>query len=89
MKEIMIKLFKQYNFVKTWEENNRMFFVNADKSVVSYFILNFIDCTNILDDEKLIRAELGKLEKDYVDAENDKEGIKYSVINSFDNAHVR
>ena len=63
MKEIMIKLFKQYNFVKTWEENNRMFFVNADKSVVSYFILNFIDCTNILDEEELIRAELGKLEK--------------------------
>lgn len=85
MKEIMIKLFKQYNFVKTWKENNRMFFVNADKSVVSYFILNFIDCTNILDEEELIRAELGKLEKDYVDAENDKEGIKYSVINSFEN----
>lgn len=85
MNEIMNKLFEQYNFVKTWEEDNRMFFVNSDKSVVSYFILNFIDCTNVLDEEELIRAELGRLEEEYVDGENDNKGIKYSVINSFEN----
>ena len=28
MNEIMNKLFEQYNFVKTWEEDNRMFYVN-------------------------------------------------------------
>lgn len=87
MNEIMNKLFKQYNFVKTWEEDNRMFFVNADKNVVSYFILNFIDCTNILDQEELIRAELDSLEKEYVDGESEKKGIKYSIINSFENLH--
>ena len=81
----MIKLFEQYNFIKIWEENNRMFFVNADKNVVSYFILNFIDCSNISGDEKLIRKELCKLEEEYVDGENDKKGIKYSIINSFEN----
>lgn len=85
MNEIMNKLFEQYNFVKTWEEDNRIFFVNSDKSVVSYFILNFIDCTNVLDEEELIRAELGRLEEEYVDGENDNKGIKYSVINSFVN----
>lgn len=85
MNEIMNKLFEQYNFVKTWEEDNRMFFVNSDKSVVSYFILNFIDCTNVLDEEELIRAELERLEEEYVDGENDNKGIKYSVINSFEN----
>lgn len=85
MNEIMNKLFEQYNFVKTWEEDNRIFFVNSDKSVVSYFILNFIDCTNVLDEEELIRAELGRLEEEYVDGENDNKGIKYSVINSFEN----
>lgn len=87
MNEIMIKLFEQYNFVKTWEEDNRMFFVNTDKNVVSYFILNFIDCTNISDEEELIRAELDRLEEEYVDGENDKKGIKYSIINSFENMH--
>ncbi|NLC92867.1 MAG: hypothetical protein GX677_05300, partial [Treponema sp.] len=66
MNEIMNKLFEQYNFIKTWEENNRMFFVNADKSVVSYFILNFIDCSNISDDEADIKEELSKLEEEYV-----------------------
>jgi DNA-binding protein Fis len=85
MKEIIIRLFEQYNFVKTWEEKGRMFFANSDKSVVSYFILNFIDCTNIVDDEESIRAELGRLEEEYVDGENDKKGIKYSIIKSFEN----
>lgn len=85
MNEIMIKLFEQYNFVKIWEEDKRMFFVNTDKSVVSYFLLNFIDCTDIPDDEDLIREELGKLEKDYIEIENDKMGIKYSVIDAFEN----
>lgn len=84
MNDIMIKLFEQYKFIKTWEENNKMFFVNADKSIVSYFILNFIDCTNIADDEAIIRKELSKLEEEYVDGENDKKGIKYSVISSFE-----
>ena len=85
MNEIMNKLFEQYNFIKTWEENNRMFYVNADKSVVSYFILNFMDCSNISDDEADIRKELSKLEEEYINGENYKKGIKYSIIKSFEN----
>lgn len=83
MNEIINKLFEQYNFAKTWEEDNRMFYVNTDKNIVSYFILNFIDCSNILDKEESIREELGKLEKEYINAESDKKGIKYSIIKSF------
>ena len=83
MDEIMNKLFEQYNFVKTWEKDNKMFYVNTDKNIVSYFILNFIDCTDIFDNEELVRIELDKLEEEYVDIENDKKGIKSSIINSF------
>ena len=85
MKDIMIKLFEEYNFIKTWEENNKMFFVNVDKNIVSYFILDFIDCTHISDDEELIKKELSKLEEEYVDSGNEKKGIKYSIISSFEN----
>ena len=85
MNEIMIKIFEQYNFVKLWEENGKMFFSNADKNIVSYFILNFIDCTRVLDEEKIIREELCKLEEDYVDVENERSGIRYSIMESFDN----
>ena len=85
MKDIMIKLFGEYNFIKTWEENNKMFFANADKNIVSYFILNFIDCTHISDDEEVIKKELSKLEEEYVDSGNEKMGIKYSIISSFEN----
>lgn len=87
MNEIMIKLFEQYNFIKIWEKNNRMFFANADKKIVSYFILNFIDCSNILDDENYMREELSKLEKEYIEGENERKGIKYSIIDSFENTH--
>jgi len=87
MNKIMNQLFEQYNFVKTWEEDNRMFFVNSDKNVVSYFILNFVDCTNISDEEELIRAELDRLEEEYINGESDKKGIKYSIINSFKNMY--
>ena len=72
MNEIINKLFEQYNFAKTWEEDNRMFYVNTDKNIVSYFILNFIDCSNILDKEESIREKLGKLDKEYINAESDK-----------------
>lgn len=85
MKDVMIKLFGEYNFIKTWEENNKMFFINTDKKIVSYFILNFINCTNISDDEELIRKELSKLEEEYVDGRDENKGIKYSIINSFEN----
>lgn len=84
MNEIMINLFKEYNFVKTWEDNNRMFFTNTNKNVVSYFILNFIDCSNISDDENYLREELSKLEKEYIDGNKERRGIKYSIIDSFE-----
>lgn len=85
MKEIMINLFKEYNFVKIWEDNNKMFFTHNDKNVVSYFILNFIDCSNICEDENYLREGLSKLEQEYIDGDNERGGIKYSIIDSFEN----
>lgn len=84
MNEIIINIFKEYNFIKTWEDKNRMFFTNTNKNVVSYFILNFIDCSNISDDENNLREELSKLEKQYIDGSNERGGIKYSIIDSFE-----
>lgn len=84
MNEIMINLFKEYNFIKLWEDNNRIFFANTNKNVVSYFILNFIDCSDISDDDNYLREELNKLEEEYIDGSNEKSGIKYSIIDSFE-----
>lgn len=84
MNEIMINLFKEYNFIKLWEDNNRIFFTNTNKNVVSYFILNFIDCSDISDDDNYLREELSKLEEEYIDSSNEKSGIKYSIIDSFE-----
>lgn len=84
MNEIMINLFKEYNFIKLWEDNNRIFFTNTNKNVVSYFILNFIDCSDISDDDNYLREELNKLEEEYIDGSNEKSGIKYSIIDSFE-----
>ena len=81
----MITLFKEYNFIKIWEDNNIMFFANANKNVVSYFILNFIDCTNTIENENYLREELSKLEREYIDGNNESKGIKYSIIDAFEN----
>lgn len=74
MNEIMINLFKEYNFIKLWEDNNRIFFTNTNKNVVSYFILNFIDCSDISDDDNYLREELSKLEEEYIDSSKKKVG---------------
>lgn len=70
----MINLFKEYNFIKLWEDNNRIFFTNTNKNVVSYFILNFIDCSDISDDDNYLREELSKLEEEYIDSSKKKVG---------------
>lgn len=88
MKSIMLKLFEQYNYIKIWENENRMFFINKDKNIVNYFILNFIDCTEISNEETLIRNELNKLEKEYIDEDNNIPGIKSSIIKSFENNEI-
>lgn len=31
MKDIMIELFGEYNFIKTWEENNKIFLLMQTK----------------------------------------------------------
>lgn len=51
---------------------------------MSYFILNFIDCSDISDDDNYLREELSKLEEEYIDSSNEKSGIKYSIIDSFE-----
>ena len=51
----MINLFKEYNFIKLWEDNNRIFFTNTNKNVVSYFILNINDSSENSDEDNNIR----------------------------------
>ena len=85
MNEIMTKIFKYYNFKKIWDQNDREFWIKDDSSIVSYFILNYIDCTLIPDDEVAIRKELEKLEDEYIDDRNKTEGIKYLVSHVFEN----
>lgn len=84
MNEIIQKIFWEYNFTKIWEQDNRVFFSNKNKNIVSYFILNFVDCTNMEDNEEVLKYELNKLEEDYI---GKQDGLKYSIANSLENKY--
>ncbi|WP_122642194.1 ABC-three component system middle component 1 [Luxibacter massiliensis] len=85
MKDIICKLFDCYQFAKKWENDDKYFFESEKDNIVSYFIVNFVDCTSIQEDEERIKEALNKLEKEYVNTEKEKSGIKYSIMNSFEN----
>ena len=75
-------IFEYYKFDMILEKDNKMVFSSSRKSIVSYFILNFIDCCNIGNDEGMLKEELWKLEKEYFN-EEEKRGFIYSIIDSF------
>ena len=60
MKIVLKRLFEEHKFIKQWEDGNLEFYVNSDKNMVSYFIVNYIDCTQFEDKEETVRdAALG------------------------------
>lgn len=85
MKTIMNKVFLDYCFTKVWEDDEREFYKCSQDNRVTFFILNYIDCSDMGDNIGLISDKLSGLEREYVDEDKEREGIKYSIINSLEN----
>lgn len=83
MEEIIGKIFKYYHLRKIWEDESIKFYTNTSDNIVSYFITNYVDCSNAYDGENDIKEKLSRLEKEYVDEITENNGIKYSIIDSF------
>lgn len=86
MQEVLERLFKEHGFLKQWEiDRNVEFYVNSDKNLVSYFIVNYIDCSSFEDDENKVKEALNNLEKQYMNFNNQEESLKKSIAKTFSN----
>ncbi len=83
---ILERLFKEHKFIKQWEDKNIEFYANIDKNIVSYFIVNYIDCTQFEDNEDSVKDALNDLEKRYVSFDDQEMTLKKNIAKSFSNA---
>ena len=86
MKIVLKRLFEEHKFIKQWEDGNLEFYVNSDKNMVSYFIVNYIDCTQFEDKEETVRDALNDLENRYMDFDNQEVAVKKYIAKSFPNS---
>ncbi len=86
MQEVLEKLFKEHGFLKQWEVDRDIeFYVNTDKNLVSFFIVNYIDCSTFENDENKVKEVLNNLEKRYMNFDNQEESLKKSIAKTFSN----
>ncbi len=83
MKTLLSEIFHEHNYWKQWKENNIEFYTNRDKNPVSYFLVEYIDCTQFENEEKEVRNALNNLEKRFLSFDNKEKAIKKSIARSF------
>ncbi|MFR4987030.1 MAG: ABC-three component system middle component 1 [Lachnospirales bacterium] len=84
--DIMInKVFEccKYKELEELDVENIKFFKNEDTLIANYFIIYFIDCREIEDDEKSIQIAMNKLEYIYTNSENSEQPLKEKIKNLF------
>lgn len=64
---------------------NIKFFKKEDISIADYFIIYFIDCREIENNEKDVQTAMNKLEYIYVNYENSELPLKEKIKNLFNN----
>lgn len=88
MDKIIDMIFQNYNYLKAWESDSNLlkFYTNSNNKLVSYFLVNFIDCQGIEDNEKTLKDKLMELEKNYVKFNNSEKGLKDILQGLFQNS---
>lgn len=87
MREIIESIFNYYGYSESWqsEDYNIVFYKNNGQKLVSYFLINYIACRDIEDDESLIKDKMMELENGYAKGQDSSKGIKWILQNTFDN----
>lgn len=69
MKRLLEKIFEENSFKRSELDCDIDFFESENENKISYFIVNYLDCIEIENDEESIRNRLNGLEKLYTDEE--------------------
>lgn len=84
MQKVLERLFKEHGFQKQWENNSDIeFYINTDKNMVSYFIVNYIDCTTFENDEDAVKNALNRLEEIYMNFDDLGKSLKKNIAKTF------
>ena len=90
MRELIQKIFTAYRFDEKWQDDNIEFYFSATEEKTSFFLIDYIEATGEDVTEARMLTMLKRLEKDYIDENIDKKGIKRIVQELFvdDNARI-
>ena len=85
MREIIKSIFNYYGYSEGWqsEDYNIVFYKNGEQKLVTYFLVNYIDCRDIEDNESLIKDKMMELENGYAKVQDSFKGVKWILQNTF------
>lgn len=85
MTELIDWCLKQYQYVKieNIKPGELQFYKKAEKSIASYFIIYYIDCTYFETNSEMMKSALEKLEAIYSSKHKDSKSIKNEIQNLF------
>ena len=90
IKEIIHLIFLEYEFkeVSVNSNLNVSFYIKKDKKIASYFLVNYLDCSDVENNSTSIKKELDLLENCYIknELEQDK-SLKMKLLDTFENDH--
>lgn len=84
MNELIRKIFNDYGYAKKWNCENTEFYMNENKDIANYFLINYIDTTSERKNTNLIFKKLKTLENDYI-GENTDKNIRKELLKLFEN----
>lgn len=84
MNELIQMVFDDYGYVKRWDCENTVFYMNENKDIANYFLVNYIDATAESENEESILEKLKALENDYID-EIPEKNIRKKILELFEN----
>lgn len=84
MNELIQMVFDDYGYVKRWDCENTVFYMNENKDIANYFLVNYIDATSEGESGDSILEKLKALENNYVDEIAEK-NIRKKILGLFEN----
>ena len=87
MNELIQMIFEDYGYVKRWNYENTDFYMNENKDIANYFLVNYIDATSESESGESILEKLKVLENNYIDEIAEK-NIRKKILKVFENDNL-
>lgn len=83
MNELINRIFNDYGYVKRWNCENTDFYMNDNRDIANFFLINYIDAVSESENEDSILEKLKVLENNYID-ENTNINIRKELLGVFE-----